>query len=186
MARTLGAEPNGGAKGSTPPPPGHNGLTDETFLLFVNELAQIEAKLDEWKGQRKSARKRAKAAGIDLGHMDAVVRMADWSTDEVREFFGTRTKYALWMRLPLGAQADMFADEQTKPVEEPQDAAYWSGKGYQAGVRGLVLKIPAECHPQHHQDFTHGYHAGQAKLAPKKLEPVKAAGAAGKTLETVN
>jgi hypothetical protein len=162
MAQPMAADAKGG-KGKTAAQ-GHNTLTDDVFLGFVNEFAAIDAKMDEIKGLRRSARKRAKAAGIELGQLDAVVRMADWSMEEVRSYFGTQTQYAIWMGLPLGTQADLFAKENAEPVDEPHGAEYWQSKGYGAGIRGQAKTPPDECHPTHHQDFFHGWDKAQAKL----------------------
>lgn len=171
MAQTLAAAGKTNGK-NAPPPVGHNGLTDETFAQYVNELAKIEAKLEGVKAERRAARKRAKAAGIELGHMDAVVRMSDWSQEEVRNHFATQAQYAAWMGLPLGTQVDLFAKEVGGKASEPHGAEYWNSKGYAAGLRGDLPTPPAECHPEHHPDFKHGWDKGQAKLAPKKLETV--------------
>lgn len=172
MAQTLKAGAENSGEAAAPPPAGHNGLDAETFARFVHQISQADLKVEEARSARKNVRKQAKAAGIELGHLDAIVRMAEWSAEEVRAYFGTQAQYALWYQLPIDTQAELFVDASAKPVEEPHGAGYWSGKGYQAGVKGVVGTPPSECHPQHHQDWLHGWGQGQAKLAPAKLQAV--------------
>jgi len=165
MARKISAP----TEAEQPAEAGHN-LTQETFLHFVNVFAAADAKLAEAKSARAAVRKQAKAAGIELNHIDAVRRMADWDREEVQDFFSTRLRYAQWYALPVHTQGDLFvappADEVVLGAEQ------WAAKGFQAGVMGLVGTPPSECPPEHVQDWQHGWGDGQAKI----VEGLKGAG----------
>lgn len=141
---------------------GHNQPPEEVFLHYVSVISLADKKLAEARDARKVVRKQAKAAGIELGHLDAVVKMAEWDRTEVRAFFATRLQYAEWYALPVDYQPDMFAD----PAEaEPLGADHWVSKGFQAGVTGAVGTPPNECPGEHMQDWQHGWGKGQAKIA---------------------
>lgn len=172
MAKPMTSPADDGAAGS-----GHN-LTEDTFLHFVAVNAAAEKKLKEAQGARKAVRKQAKAAGIELGHMDAIVRMGEWDRTEVQAFFQTRLLYAKWYRLGglVGDQGEFLFGEKAPVLDDEHDAAHWSDKGFQAGVLAQSSTPPDECHPQFHQDFQHGWSAGQAKNAEgiKPLTPPRA------------
>ncbi len=171
MAKSIN-EPSGGGG---PPPAGHNQVDQDTFLSFVRQITAEQAKVEAAKSGLKSVRKQAKASGIELGHLDAVVRMSEWSIEEVREHYALSTRYAIWLGLPLGEQADLFADENAAPAKPTDKAAEWDAKGFMAATTGKGVfgdGPPAECPPEHHQDWLHGVERGTARNAPKKLEPV--------------
>lgn len=138
-------------------------LTQDTFLEFVNGIANANAKVAAANEERKKIRKSAKAAGIELGHLDAALKMADWSRNEVRDHFKVQAKYAAWLNLPVGFQPDMF-----KPVdsEDPKRSADdWKQAGVTAGLRGADPKPGSEVPPEHHQVWMEGWHTGQRRLA---------------------
>lgn len=138
-------------------------LRSETFLEFVNQIIEQQAAVDVEKDKLKTLRKKAKAEGIVLGDLDAVVRMSEWGRNEVREHFANRQRYAAWLGLPTGTQGDFF-----KPVDtsDPKVAASeWEQKGVTAGLLGKDATAPEECPGEHVQAFLKGHATGQKRLA---------------------
>lgn len=142
---------------------GHNGLTEDVFLVNMRAIINAQAKVDLAKAGLKEARKLAKAAGIELKQLDAVIAMADWGPDEVRDHFATRNQYAIWMGLPVGTQPDFFAGvpDAAKPSVD------WRSRGYVAATtgKGAVGKPPEDCPPDQVQAWMEGWHDGQKKIA---------------------
>jgi hypothetical protein len=159
MARSI---TDGVGNGETPGL-GHNGPSEEEFLLHMRAIINAQAKVDIAKVGVKQARKLAKSAGIELKKLDAIVTMADWGPDEVRAHFATLNQYAIWMGLPIGTQPDFFdgVPEAAKPSVD------WRARGYVAATtgKGAVGTPPEDCPPDQVQSWMAGWHDGQAKIA---------------------
>ena len=164
MARKIGADLDSQAesmkkKAAKSKPPSVN-ITQEVFLKGVSVMADFNRKMDELRGARNAARKQLKAQGVELGMLDATMKMGEWGRDEVRQHFDTQRAYARFYNLPVGSQADLFAG--MKPDEI--DAKEWEARGQTAGLAGKDPVPPEECPAEHHQAFMVGWHAGQKKL----------------------
>lgn len=181
MAQKIGTDIEGAApppkksKGAPDPQHGSN-LTRETFLESVQEMNAANSKLEKVKEERKALRKMIKARGIELGILDATIKMSEWGRGEVRAKFDTERKYAEWLGLPLGHQPDMFADLTDDEISETE----WHAKGKTAGLAGRDPIPPEECPGEMHAHFMAGWHEGQTELlkamgkkapAPKKDAP---------------
>lgn len=148
---------------------GDNGPDEATFLGHVRACIAADEALANAKSARSAVRKRAKADGIELKQLDAVVTMSDWSPAEVRDHFATRQRYALWLGLPLGTQVDLFENvpEAAKPALD------WRAMGYVAATtgKGAHGKAPDNCPADCVQEWLTGWHEGQAKIGGE-LGPV--------------
>lgn len=160
MAKKLGAEQSGiesaivdGARLSN--------VTPETFLDAVREISAINAKVAALNETRKAIRKKHKANGIELGHMDAIMKMADWDRTEVVEAFRLRREYALMLGLPIEAQGDMFADAPDAEVSR----AEWFNRGLVAYRLGRPAEVPDDCPPDYAEAFMDGYDSDEDKAA---------------------
>lgn len=151
-----------------------NQLNDSQFRAFINLMAKADEACAKTNEARKRLRKEIKAAGVNLGDMDAVMRMMDWGRDEVRETFDRRTQYARWLKLPVGSQTEMFTDDtaNSETGTEGQGDVVFS-KAYQAGVKGADPKCPEE-YLDHNQEWVKGYKAGQDSLAMDLIKKTKA------------
>ena len=167
MASTLAPKPD-------PAPPGHNIDDAAVFRVYVADLTSIDEKIDLLKAQRNKLRKTAKAAGIELKLADAIIRLADWEPEEIKERFAVTERYARFMGLPVGTQPSLFDDERLPNVE--RDRAKWRQKGYADGVRGVgwADQPPAECPQDCTQAYGEGWEAGQTQLQDDRLKAVAA------------
>jgi hypothetical protein len=156
-------------KTETPAAAGHNGPDEAVFLKHVRVLIAAQAALDEAKSARSAVRKLAKADGIELKKLDAVVTMSQWEPGEVREHFMTLNQYAAWMGLPVGTQTDLFAGV----AEAALPALNWEHKGYTAAItdKGSYGTPPSDCPPEAHQAWMIGVHKAQAKIAESMKMP---------------
>lgn len=133
MAQRAGTEaaPAGGG--------GSNELTQEQFLEAARKLADWNAKKAEVNAGRNGYRKQLKAQGVELGKLDTILKMAEWDRQEVRDHFAILDRYAIWMGLPVGAQAELFgADDHEKRARE------WHGAGMTARRAGKTKAAPQQ------------------------------------------
>lgn len=162
MAKTLKAAKDAAEEGA---PANHNGGNDEaTFIHYVQAIVKAQAVVDEAKAAWKSVRKLAKAAGIELKKLDAIVTMTEWEPGEVRDHFATLNRYALWMGLPIGTQSDLFA-EVPQAARESID---WEARGFAAAMTNkgaFAGSPPSDCPPDRIQDWQRGVNRCTEKLA---------------------
>ena len=145
--------------------PGHNAPDEEaTFLRHVRAIARANSALEEAKAARQAVRKLAKADGIELKQLDAVLVMTDWEPGEIRDHFAIRSRYALWLGLPIGTQLDFF-DAVPLAAREEID---WEARGFAAALvnRGAYAdEIPADCPPDRIQAWQTGVNKAHDKIA---------------------
>lgn len=144
-------------------------VTPETFLQAVREVSAINAKVAAMNEERKGIRKKWKANGIELGHMDAIMKMADWDPADVAEAFRLRKEYATFLGLQTFSQKDMFANASDDEVSK----AEWRSRGIVASRMGRPAVIPDDCPPDYAQDFLEGH---SQDLADRKAQMEAAAG----------
>jgi len=151
-----------------------NAVDDETFRAFVRLAAEANEVCEKANSAKKRLRKQIKAAGIQLGDFDAVMKMTDWGRSEVREHFDRRTLYAKWLNLPVGSQGEMFTSgsENSETGAETQGDVVFA-KAYQAGVMGKAADCPEEYLDQSTK-WAEGYKAGQDSLAMELINKNKA------------
>jgi hypothetical protein len=145
-------------------------LTSDTFLQSVQEMAAVNAKMKSVNEERKKVRKTIKARGIELGDLDAVVRMSDWDREEVRASFDRRRRYAEWLGLPIAHQADMFKGL----TQEQKSAAEWEATGRTAYLAAKGPQPPEDCPDPFRLNWMRGYKlaAGETPPEDKKKKPV--------------
>lgn len=141
---------------------GSNLLTGDQLRAFVRLMSEADQKCKAANEERKKLRKELKAAGVQLGDFDAMMRMMDWTREEVGETFDRRLQYAQWLNLPIGTQGRLAYEEDTTGEETAADVAF--SKGYQAGIKGLSQEVPEE-HRDNDQNWLKGYQAGQDSIA---------------------
>lgn len=148
MARRAGSDD--GAV-DAPPPAGHN-LTEDVFLAACRQQAALNAERKALNEKINAARKTMKANGIELGIMDATLKMAEWERAEVRGFFDKGRQYAAWLNLPIGTQSDLFKGMSDDAVQR----AEWHAMGRTAALSGKPRVAPDACP----EDYLRAWDAG--------------------------
>lgn len=128
-------------------------VTNASFLEAVREIAKINGEARAVNERRKAIRKKWKAEGIELGILDATLKMAEWDRSEVRAHFDNARKYADWLGLPIGTQANLFEGVGEDEVQKRE----WRALGQVASRLGKPGKPPEECPPEYHQSWLGGF-----------------------------
>lgn len=135
-------------------------LNSGTFLEAVREIAKINGEVRALNERRKSVRKKWKSEGIELGILDATIKMAEWDRAEVRAHFDNARRYAEWLGLPIGVQADLFAKLGEDQVQKKE----WFALGAVASRLGRSPRdIPEECPPEYKQHWLAGFNGEDEK-----------------------
>ena len=134
-------------------------VTSGTFLEAVREIAKINAELRALNERRKGIRKKWKSEGIELGILDATIKMAEWDRSEVRTHFDNARKYAEWLGLPIGHQQDLFKGLGDDAVQKRE----WFALGAVSSRLGRPNKAPEECPPEYIQVWQAGYNGEDEK-----------------------
>lgn len=150
-------------------------VTSATFLEAVREIAKVNAEMRSLNERRKGIRKKWKAEGLELGILDATLKMAEWDRAEVRDHFDNARRYAEWLGLPVGVQADLFKGLGDDEVQK----AEWRALGRVASNLGRPAKAPDECPPEYQQAWLQGFNDEDeaAWSEAEKAEAVNAAAA---------
>ncbi len=130
-----------------------NTLTREQFLEACREQAKLNAERKALNEKISSKRKTFKSWGVELGLMDATLKMAEWDRGEVREHFDRAREYAQWINLPVGTQADMFAGKSDDDVQRQE----WYQTGVTARLAGKPRVAPGDCPEQYLLAWDAGY-----------------------------
>lgn len=157
MARTLGSSDKDGQEPINPNAEARReqqgNVTSATFLEAVREIAKVNAEARAINEKRKGIRKKWKAEGIELGLLDAALKMAEWDRAEVRSHFDTGRRYAEWLGLPVGHQPDMFKNLGDDEIQKRE----WFALGQVASRLGKPQKAPEECPPEYISDYLRGF-----------------------------
>lgn len=151
-------------------------VTSATFLEAVREIAKVNAEMRSLNERRKGIRKKWKAEGLELGILDATLKMAEWDRAEVRDHFDNARRYAEWLGLPVGVQADLFKGLGDDEVQKSE----WRALGRVASNLGRAAKPPEECPPEYRQSWMQGFNDEDeaAWTDAEKADAVNAAAAA--------
>lgn len=111
-------------------------LSAATFQDFVEELSTLGDQKDRIVGKIRNRRKAAKEAGINLGEMDAVLKLKTMDTQEVKDNEADRLQYAKWLKVDLGFQASLELPEPDEKQVARLTKFDTHRAGYEAGKRG--------------------------------------------------
>lgn len=160
MAKRVGSEdaPKLGAAGAGAPTHGSNiVVTPELYLEAVKKITLAQAKVKAANEEKNGIRKHYKGAGIELGVLDAMVKMAEWSRGEIRDHFAVQARYAEWLGLPVAPgvlrQGDMMAGLDDQEVQRRE----WFAIGRTTSRTGKPGRPPEECPEEFHQAFMAGF-----------------------------
>lgn len=140
-------------------------VTPEMVLEFHRQIRDAERKKDEAVALVRSARKRAKAAGVILADYDAANRLRKMDQDERELHLQNLARYASFMGCPLGTQGALFGE-----VEAPTEKAAAEHAAYEARERGYTdgtHGAPADNNPYpagspHAAEWARGWADGDA------------------------
>lgn len=196
MAKRIGSDsaPTVGAKGKGAPAPNTNKVvTEEFFLKAVKDIGAENDKVKAAAHARKLVRNEFKLAGIQLGLLDATVKMAEWSRGEIRDHFGTAAQYAQWLAMPVAPGVVKQATLATEDDDAIQRRE-WFALGRTYSRTGKPGRPPEECPDEFHQAFMGGFNeedeaawldADSEKPAPiVEAEPATLAEAAADAIAT--
>lgn len=138
-------------------------MSQDTFLECCKEMADLKREQKALAAKVSTARKKFKARGVELGLMDATLKLAEWDRDEVRSNWDTRRKYAEWLGLPIGSQGDMFKD--MTPDEKRQSEAH--ARGITDARAGATGQPPEDLAEDLHEFYERGF-KGKPLTAKKK------------------
>lgn len=168
MAKALGAE-NSPLKDQIEEAARLSNVTAETFLNAVREIAGVNARAAAVNEDRKAIRKKHKANGIELGQLDAIMKMADWDRADIIEHFRIRKQYAQYMGYTVEGQGDLLANATDEEIGRHE----WRSRGIVAARLGRPAVPPEECPPDYIEDFMAGY---DQDVADRKAQMEAAAG----------
>lgn len=158
MAKKVGSEGDGAriaTQGAASAGEGHN-LTPEAYLTAVKEITARRNVVKNANEDLKAVRKKWKANGVELGVLDAMVRMAEWSRGEVRDHFDTQRRYAEWLGLPIAPAAAAQGEfSGLDDMEIQRREAYAMGRT--ASRTGKPATPPEELAPDLHQPWLKGF-----------------------------
>lgn len=152
---------------------GHNGLTEDVFHSHLASMIRAEADLEVARKAKNAARKKAKAAGINLGELDAMRRLAEMTRPEQAESLSAQAQYLRWLRVPIGSQMSLFGDEEAvDPFSGGDDAGpapkgaegEAEKQGFLAGISGKPEENPFNGAEPVGLAWLKGYRDGRAKF----------------------
>lgn len=182
MAKRAGYEDGAGSGGGKQLPPagvGHNASV-ETFLKSVKKSVAHAAERKALNERINSERKQMKADGVELGLMDATIKLMQRDRGEVRAHFDLMNQYARWANVPIGTQANLFEGQDD---DEAQARECWE-MGKTAGLAGFRRVYPDNVDAKFGPFWDRGYDGKEfvwEKPAPAAAKPPKG----GKGLKAV-
>lgn len=140
---------------------GHNGPSHDDIRIAAHEMVKLNAERATLNAKVSQFRKGQKAKGITLGVLDAMVKMLEWSPEEIKAHFAERDWYAEALRYPIGAQMEFFGTDATPDAVKEQ--LKWKQIGVKDGIagRGWANEPPQGCPPDCVQVYGEGHEEGQ-------------------------
>lgn len=111
---------------------GDSNVSQELVLYHLSKITEKERKKDEAVNGLRSARKAAKADGVDLKVLDAVRTLLKQDESELADGFNQTVRYAHLLNVPVYGQLTLF--ESPEITEETVRE-----RGYAAGLRAGKL-----------------------------------------------
>ncbi len=145
-----------------PPPKGHNGPSHDDIRMAANKMVALHEEREQVSLKISKYRKTLKAEGFTLGVLDAMMKMLEWSPEEVKAHFAEREWYAEALRYPVGSQLEFFGTEATPDLVREQ--LKWRNVGLKNGIAGIGWpdQAPDGCPPECSQPYGEGHEEGAA------------------------
>lgn len=164
------------ATAEAPAPKGHNGPSHDDIRMAANKMVALHAEREAVNTKISKFRKGLKAEGFTLGVLDAVIKMLEWSPEEIKAHFAERDWYAEALRYPIGSQLEFFGTEATPDLVREQ--LKWRNIGFKDGLAGIGWpdQAPDGCAPECHKSYGEGHEEGQGTVRRAFIEKQKALG----------
>lgn len=133
-------------------PPGR-----DEFLVHLAIAIKDNEEAESIKLRRAANRKRAKAAGIELGDMDFTIKVFGWAPSEIAAFFSRKFAYLGFANIPLNTQFDLFSGQ----TPAPQGKTDFRAIGLAAGLAGKDGSPPPQLKGDEQQQWVSGWQEGQ-------------------------
>jgi len=163
-------------------PKGSNDDQDRAlFLHHLKDLPKLIKAKDDAVNAVRGFYKKAKADGFVKDDFDEARKMQGAEGEKVKKTAISRSlRIARWLGLDLGAQLDMFEQDERVPAA---DRAYEEGKTQ--AMQGVTLRTDYAQETEQYREFARGWHDGQAILSQgfKKLHPEVAADEKSKVIK---
>lgn len=145
-------------------PRGHNGPSHDDIRMAANKMVALQEERAQLNAKISKFRKTLKAEGHTLGVLDAVIKMLDWTPEEIKAHYAERDWYAEALRYPIGTQLEMYGTEKTPDLVREQ--LKWRNVGFKNGVAaiGWPDEAPDGCPPECAQSYGEGYEEGAATV----------------------
>lgn len=178
MARELTEERAASHGITSDPQPGRNsgpGPSHDEIRMAAKRIVELQAEREAVTKKISTFRKGLKAEGFTLGVLDAVVKMLEWSPEEIKAHYAEREWYAEALRFPIGTQLEFFGTDATPDAVREQ--LKWKQIGVKDGIagRGWANEAPKGCPPDCVQAYGEGHEEGQQitlrAFAEKKKVP---------------
>jgi len=134
-------------------PPGR-----DEFLVHLAIALKDNEERDALALRRSANRKRAKAAGIELGDMDFVIKTIGQAPSEMAQFFSRKLTYLEYANIQLGTQFDLFSGQTPSPTGGKVD---FRAMGLMAGLAGKDGNPPPNLKGEEQQQWIGGWQEGQ-------------------------
>lgn len=143
-----------------PAPKGHNGPSHDDIRMAANKMVALQEEREQVNLKISKYRKTLKAEGFTLGVLDAVVKMLEWTPEEVKAHYAEREWYAEALRYPVGSQLEFFGTEATPDLVREQ--LKWRNIGLKNGLAGIGWpdQAPDGCPPECVQSYGEGHEEG--------------------------
>lgn len=133
---------------------GHNTGQEAAFERALRLQIRLNAERATLSKKVSAERKRMKKIdGIDLGLLDATIRLLDMTPAEQRTHFDVAQRYARIAGLAVGTQLDLLAHATDDEVAKKD----WVARGRADALRLKPASVPKTCPPEHHQDYLEGH-----------------------------
>lgn len=153
-----------------------NGVAPEEFLRHYRAIHDAKRAKEEASAAYSAARNAAKAAGVDMNALKIVEHLSSLDDADAELRMRETLRYAAWMGLEIGTQADMFdAPPETELVGQVSaQHAEWRAEqaGYKAGKDGeprdnCPLPSTSPLNPAWHRGWKDGSEFRANTQAPK-------------------
>jgi len=163
----------------------NSNLTKATFLEFYDKYSSSMTEQARLKSAHGTLLKQAKGAGVDLDELKLAYKQSSLDPAEIALHEEERRRYRLWLKRPVGFQANILDEEGPQEPDSPEDeaavyahtlrVAYDDGvKAGRAGADPAWSSFPAGT--EEHQQYSLGYEVGKEMRGGETRPPPAANG----------
>lgn len=144
-------------------------VSEGLVLLHLRKIKEAEKKKDEAVNALRTARKAAKADGVDLPTLDYVRGLDKLGDHERVHGFNQVVTYSGFLSVPLYSQLSLF-DPPNPDENDVIDIAY--ARGLRAGKQGHDQVSPYDPASPASQEWLKGWHDGQEIILKAGITPI--------------